>query len=231
MEEQKRIDLEIRKIKYHLSKLKITGTVNKIEGGAAYDLIIEIHAAKISWPDSYSITVKPLPEKAKSPVSLRHGVINAIQAFTGYTETSLSPFLEFNIHYKGILQSAFLLSMEIELPESRLHRIFTSIIDSREKFLKYLAYLLTGEETGIIASTKARDQAEMKTCDTWGFDGLPVFEKLLIAASRSPEKLKSIDSLINRLKAETASEDQPIVTPEFESLWSVFQNFMNLRQQ
>lgn len=231
MEEQKRIDLEIRKIKYNLSKLKITGSVNKIERGSAYDLIIEIQATRMSWPDNYSIAVKPLPEKTKLPVSITQGCTNTIEEFTGYTETSLSPFLEFNILYKGMLQSDFLLAMEVELPESRLHRIFTSIIDSREKFLKYLAFLLTGEETRIIASPEKKEVGGMGGIESWGFDGLPVFEKLLIAASRSPEKLKSIDTLINRLKAESTSDDKPIVTPEFESLWSVFQNFINVKEK
>lgn len=231
MEEQKRIDLEIRKIKYDLSKLNIFGTANKIEGGTAYDLVIEINTAKIAWPEHYTITVRPLPEKTNAPVAIVQGSNNTIKDFTNYTETSLSPFLEFNILYKGILQSAFLLNMEIELPESRLHRIFTSIIDSREKFLKYLAFLLTGEETGIISDTERNEKNTMHGSESWGFDGLPVFEKLLMAASRYPDKLKSIDNLINRLKAETTADDKPIITPEFESLWSVFQNFINVERQ
>jgi HKD family nuclease len=227
VEEQKRIDLEIRKIKYDLSRLKISGTANKIEHGLAYNLIIEIDTHKITWPEAFTIKVKPLPEQQKAGVVVKAGAVNTIGDFVNYVETLLSPFIEFEILHKEILQSRFLLRMEIELPESRLHRIFTSIIDSREKFLKYLAFLLTGEETGIITSTLEKGRnSNADLHDGWSFDGMPVFEKLLMAASRYPEKLKSIDNLITRLKEETTPDDKPIVTPEFESLWAVFQNFI-----
>ena len=54
----------------------------------------------------------------------------------------------------------------------------------------------------------------------------PVFENLLIAASRYPDKLKSIDTLIQRLKSESSQLEEPIITEEFESFWGVFNNFM-----
>ncbi|MEJ1242173.1 phospholipase D family protein [Chryseolinea sp. T2] len=226
-EVQKRIDLEIRKIKYDLSRLKISGKANKIESGQAYNLVIEIDARKITWADTYTIKIKPLPEQQKAGVLVMAGIVNTIDSFTNYVETLLSPFVQFEIFYKDLSQSCFLLKMEIELPESRLHRIFTSIIDSREKFLKYLAFLLTGEETGLIVSNAdPRGEMGVNEHESWGFEGMPVFEKLLMAASRQPEKLRSIDNLITRLKSETTPDDKPIVTPEFESLWAVFQTFI-----
>jgi len=118
--------------------------------------------------------------------------------------------------------------MEIDLPYSRLNKIFTAIIDSREKFLKYLTFLLTGEETDLIGNASgSKEKGWAKENDAGAFSGTPVYEKLLIASSRFPDKLKSIDSLIQRLKSETTAADEPIVTPEFESFWQVFQTYMN----
>jgi len=226
-EEQKRIDLQIRKIKYDLASTPMSGKVTKIEGGSAYNLTVEVDTTSIRWPDDYTISVRPLPERQKTPALITANALNTIEDFTNYTETHLSPFLEFKISYKGIEQSLFLLSMDIELPESRLHRIFTSIINSREKFLKYLTFLLTGEETGIIGSKENGSKAITTNGLSWTFDGLPVFEKLLMAASRSPIKLIAVDKLIERLKAETEADDKPIVTAEFEGLWQVFKSYIN----
>lgn len=227
-DEQKRIDLDIRKIKYDLTRLSIKGSAAQVEGGTAYDLVINIDTREISWPHAYTIKVKPLPEQKKTGVSIKEGKENNISEFTGYSETSLSPFLEFEISKAGITHSRFLMDMEIELPESRLHRIFTSIINSREKFLKYLTFLLSGEETDLISNSTSQLKQNSNNKDSKSviFSGAPVFEKLLIAASRHPEKLKSIDLLMQRLKSETSPDDEPIITAEFESLWQVFQTFM-----
>lgn len=232
VEETGRIDLEIRKIKYELSLLSIKGTVERIEAGTAYNLLIEIDAEKFASPPGYQVKVKPLPEEQKAGVILKEGVVNKIADFTGYAETALSPFLEFAICKDSIVHSSFLLPMEIVLPESRLNRIFTSIINSRTKFLKYLTFLLTGEETDIIgnAGQKHETESTSRTENAWGFSGVPVFEKLLIAASRHPDKLKSIDALIQRLKAESIHCEEPIITDEFESLWRVFKAFKDNRR-
>lgn len=231
-EETKRIDLDIRKIKYDLSLLFIKGTVERIEGGTAYNLLIEIDASKLVLPDGYQVKIRPLPEQQKAAVVLNAAAVNTIIEFTGYSETALSPFLEFMVYKDGNVYSRFLLPMEIELPESRLNRIFTSIINSREKFLKYLTFLLTGEETDVISNTDRDNENKSagKAENVWGFSGTPVFEKLLVAASRYPNRLKSIDALIQRLKAESAPLDEPIITEEFESFWLVFKTFMESKR-
>jgi len=227
VEDQKNIDLAIRKIKYDLTQMEIKGKALLIEGGSAYNLSIEIDASKLLLPIGYQVNIKPLPEQQKAGVTLKVGNNNTINNFSGYAETSLSIFLVFEIIKDEITYSQFLLPMEIELPKSRLNKIFSSIINSREKFLKYLTFLLTGEETEIISNAyPIKENSTVKGSDTWAFTGTPVYEKLLIASSRFPEKLKSIDALIKRLKVETIDLEEPIITQEFESFWNVFQTFI-----
>lgn len=227
-EEKRQMDLAVRKIKYDLSILPLMGAVEKIEAGTAYNLLIEIDAIKLTLPTGYEVKIRPLPEQNKAHVVLNIGELNTIKEFTGYSETALSPFLEFDISKDGDSCSRFLLSMTIELPEGRLNKIFSSIINSREKFLKYLAFLLTGEETDIINKPDLDKNKKPNSTDAnaWGFTSASVFEKLLIAASRYPDKLRSIDALVQRLKSESAHQEEPIITEEFESFWGVFQNFI-----
>lgn len=232
VEEQKSIDLAIRKIKYDLTKLPIKGSAALIDGGMAYKLSIDIDASKLTLPKGFEVKIKPLPEQQKATVSIKAGTVNTINNFSGYAETALSIFLIFEIGKENTVYSQFLLPMDIELPNSRLNKIFTSIIDSREKFLKYLTFLLTGEETDLIGNAKGnKNKAAVNRSDTWAFTGTPVYEKLLIASSRFPEKLKSIDTLIQRLKEESTGMEEPVITAEFEGFWNVFQTFIKNKDQ
>jgi len=232
VEEQKNIDLVIRKIKYDLTQLPINGSATLIDGGMAYKLSIHIDATKLTLPSGFEVKVKPLPEEHKSTVSIKAGSENVIGNFSGYAETALSIFLVFEIAKESTVYSKFLLPMEIELPNSRLNKIFTSIINSREKFLKYLTFLLTGEETDLIGNAKdQKNKASANGNSAWAFTGTPVYEKLLIASSRFPEKLKSIDTLIQRLKEESSDMEEPIITLEFEGFWNIFQTFIKDNNQ
>jgi len=226
-EEQKNIELDIRKIKYDLTKLPIKGTAELIENGTAYNLSIQIDATGLTLPNGFEVKVKPLPENQKEGLNIKPEIINIIDNFGGYAETILSIFLVFEIEKDDHVHSQFLMPMEIELPSSRLNKIFSAIIDSREKFLKYLTFLLTGEETDLISNANVKkSNAASNITDVSGFAGTPIYEKLLIASSRFPDKLKSIDNLIQRLKEETTELDEPIITAEFEGFWNIFQTFI-----
>lgn len=223
---EKSIDQEIRRIKYELTKLELTGSAELIEGGKAYSYRIQIDARDLTLPNGYKVNIKPLSENSKNPETIVPKSINKIDTFGGYSETALSIYLVFEIEKDNRVYSEFLLPMQIELPSTRLNRIFTSIIDSREKFLKYLTFLLSGEESDLIKDTITTPTNKLDNSKAIGaFAGLPIYEKLLIASSRFPEMISSIDSLIQKLKEEKNVSDEPIVSPEFEEFWSVFQTF------
>ncbi len=230
VEEKHKVDLLIRKIKYDLSKMPINGKATIIEGGTAFNLSIEIDARDLTIPDKYQVKVKPLPEKQKDLVPLIAGEINNIINFNSYAETALSIFLIFEIHIDGYPYNEFLLPMNIDLPNSRYNKIFTSIINSRDRFLEYITFLLTGEETNLVNNTSSDKNRFLSfISDHRIFNGKPLYEKLLIACSRFPEKIESIDALVNRLKEESKDWSEPIISPEFEDFWKVFQTFSNIK--
>jgi len=233
MTEQKSIDLDIRKIKYDLTLLPLSGKVKLIKGGTAYNLIIEIDARSFILKDSYKVKFKPLQEQQKAAAELETGSTNIVDNFTGYPEVMLSTFLIFEIWKDNEKISQFLMPMDIELPKSRLNTVFSSIINSKDNFLKYLNFLLTGEEAGKIDNTNepGKGNSDNDSTDSGAIIGTQVFEKLLIAASRYPDKLKSINELIKRLKSESDKSNEPIITNEFESFWQIFQTFIKNKKK
>jgi HKD family nuclease len=218
------LDLDIRKIKFHVSKASIKGVVTKADEGSSYKLSIEFSPKKLVLPDNIKVTLKPLVENSKRPIQINPAEKNAIHCFGPYSEAELSPYLVFAIIKDGIQISSFLLEMEVELPESRLGRIFSLIIDNKDKFLKYLTFLLTGEENSIISGSDPIGTTKGSKESRVFFDGTPLFEKMMLAASRSPQKLKAVNDLVRRLQSESP-ESEKIIDSDFEKFWAVFKEF------
>ncbi|GAB2478839.1 phospholipase D family protein [Algoriphagus taiwanensis] len=218
-------DLQIRKLKYSVSKAKLLGKIEESEQRSSFGFFISYDARKLKLEEDYKITLKPLVENSKKPYLIKAGEINEINSFGPYSEAELSPFVVFTIYKDDIQLSSFLLEMDVELPESRLGRIFSLIIDNRDKFLKYLTFLLTGEETSLISDPNVKKPADGNSGKNGFLDGTPLFEKMMLASSRNPSKLKAVDDLVERLKSEK-QEEKEIIDDEFEKFWSIFKEFV-----
>ncbi|MFN8257338.1 MAG: phospholipase D family protein [Bacteroidales bacterium] len=226
--EQTKSNQKLRKLNYKLSRLDFRGKIEKRETAKMYDIVVEVDTTSLTIENDYTVLINPVAEEQHKGLELVQGKIQKLEFRNAYPETILSPFLKVEIFSGKDLQSIFLLRMKIELPDSRLNRIFTAIINSRDKFFRYLQFLLTGEENSKIEITH-QEQEHGKTSNggsgTWNVFGVPIYEKLLLAASRFPEKLKVVNHLIVRIKNETGEDDEPIITQEFESFWTKFINY------
>ncbi len=102
------------------------------------------------------------------------------------------------------------------IPVERDGMVFKSIIKDQNTFLRYVAFLLSDDY--LLA---ALEQAEQKAswAKGWnlhGYDMPVIYENMLRAAAKSPEKLREVDAIIQRLN------DKEIVPPEFEKLYTTF---------
>lgn len=217
---------DLRKIVYDLTTLPIKGSAEPVEGGAAYNLIISIDATKLHMKKGYTVRLRPLPEENKKAVQVMPGNLNVIKEFTGYTETRLSPFVVWEVSDSEGLQESFLAAMEITLPDTRLGKIFKSIIDSQDKFIKYLTFILTGTDAEVIGNNgnNRTKNGEPGAYAGW-LQGAPVFEKLMLAASRYPERIESVNQLIKRLKSET-QQGEDILPKDLKELLIVFDVYL-----
>ena len=110
----------------------------------------------------------------------------------------------------------------IGLPENRDDAIFKLVLKNREGFLRYLLLLL-GEYTGGILNKGGLFHAS-NSASSWaeGFsDEVPILEELARAFSRSPDKLRDVKAIVNRLMRDDSRNN--IVPKEFIELWNVFE--------
>jgi len=102
------------------------------------------------------------------------------------------------------------------IPSERDNAIFKEVIPDRQNFMQYIAFLLADDY--MLAAIEA-EELKQNPLNHWAsirYDMPVVYESLLRAASHSPERLKEIGSLMQRLR------DDDIIPPEFVKLIATF---------
>jgi hypothetical protein len=210
----------VRQLEYAILKAAMRGSVSRSDNQENFDLSLTLDLEEVSVKSQFSIMVRPfVPDVAEQGV--QPGRVNLLN-FANISETSLSRFVSLTIRDGDLTLREFLVRIEIEgIPSTRLHNIFRGIIDSRDKFFSYLCLLLTDEMPESDSGTSGLGSAKKSASNTaWEFD-VPVFEQLLVTASRNPQRLCEIDRVIASLL--TADENN-IIPPEFLSMWEVFKS-------
>ena len=115
------------------------------------------------------------------------------------------------------------------LPESRVSRILRSIINSRDRFFEYLRFLLADDLSKEPVGTEPDHERGNSKGDgetIWDMS-TPIFEQLLLAASRSPRRLKALDDVIQQLRKEEGEDSASNVIPhEFLEFWEAFKEIV-----
>lgn len=103
------------------------------------------------------------------------------------------------------------------IPEDRLHQVLRTLIDSPERFLRFLRALLGGLD-GMV--DWAKDGGDGSEGGVWGegFAGETLLEDLVRAAARDPERLKPVRRLIDDLRK--TEEGRTIVPDDLFAIWS-----------
>ncbi len=176
--------------------------------------------------DSWSVELRMKPPEAPDGVEIRAAILSrphlvqaidhGLASWTSLATELVTPFLVVTIASPSESQRHLVRAQLIGDPPDRPSRVLARAMTSRDDFLRYLAALLgiatPGPEVdgggggGAFGSwTKAAMGAE------------PVFEYLLNAASRSPERLDSLEGTLLQLRADPRYAE--IVPAEFEDLW------------
>lgn len=216
------LERRLRSLENRLVNTGLRGELNSAANGVNYDLLVTAKS-DMSIPQDFRIEVYPLGhEKLKQPFS---GSAENPLHFDNLALVDLSRFVAVSIRHPALLETRrFLLQLDVALPQERLSRIFTLLLKNQARFFEYLRFLLAqNPDKDLLLSGTANGKG-----DSTGLSGHfavgAVYEDLLIAASRSPEKLQSVDAVLRRLQAESAEE--VIVPPEFLEFWGHFKEYL-----
>ena len=103
------------------------------------------------------------------------------------------------------------------MPEDRMHQILRTLLDSPEKFLRFLRALLGGLDAVL---GWAEDGEEGEGAAPWGIDGggETLLDDLVRTASRDPARLEPVRRLIDDLRKTV--EGRRIVPDELFAVWT-----------
>jgi len=227
-------EAEARRFEHAILKAPVEARVEKSENGRTYDLFLEMDLRGVPDPEELGAKVLPFNVKSKpGPVELSPGTRQSI-VFRNLGEVELSRFLHFRIEGGDEAYHEFLVRIEIEnLPADRLENILRKIIDSSDKFFEYLRFLLADEVTKEDLLATGQDDGSQESHPEGGEGwqaNLPIYEQLLVVASRDPRRLAEVDEIIRHLSTTDKEEEdlggKPIIPDAFLSFWEAFRDLI-----
>lgn len=228
--ERRKLEEKLRLLEFILLKHMVVqrAEVTPSENEANFDLHLVLDPGHSQW-QGLKVTVSPFNSDAGEPQELPSGCVTSF-TFCNINESNLSRFLRFDIWQNTERLRSFLMKVEIKgLPETRVSRILRSIINSRDRFFEYLCFLLSDDTEKEPIGTEPDDDgggSNGENGSIWDTSS-PIFEQLLLAASRSPLRLKAIDDVIEQLRKEDDEDSSLRVIPqEFMEFWEAFKQIV-----
>jgi len=220
VDQEKETQEKIRELVFELNKLELKGTIEQADN-ENFDLTCWVDLTKMN---KCGLDIKTrLLHRQGERESLTVSSINKV-TFKNIALTNLSKYVILEIWSASDLVYSSIYKLKIEIPESREDVIFNRLINNRTKFLQYLQFILQPERT--IGSREIKNMATRGDgsgnilSELFG-SGSSIYESLMLTASRSPIKLKQIDSIIERLKKADSE-----VVEDFLPIWEVYKTFI-----
>ncbi|TWT62862.1 hypothetical protein [Rubinisphaera italica] len=225
------LEQKLRLLEYDLLKsIEIeSARVERQPTSENYDLHIILRPGSIRWSE-FSVRLAPFNSKDMEAQPLSNeGPF--VFCFENINESNLSLFLRFEIYHEGERLRQFLMKINIDgMPTSRVSRIIQSIIKDSNLFFEYLRFLLADEfDKNNVSGSDNKSGTNAKDVQIWDIQ-TPIFEQLLISASRRPGRLKEIDDVIRHLTQDMVDEKK-VVPPEFVSFWNAFRQMVPQPQE
>lgn len=228
----KKIDTAmLRRLLYELAGAKYSGIVvaRHTEKGVLYDLEITADLNGIRGLEGFQLFFRPVAEPSDKLIELPFDTKAVVTDFRGFSEAQLSPYLAIFVSSKELTKS-FLIPMEIELPKTRFRSIYRNLINSPDKLLAFLAFLLGHVETDVLLNDTTQPAENTPQNQPPAAPNLtPLFEDLMIAASRRPERLEAVAKVIESLVGDESDPANPVVPPELLELWEKFSKFRKVK--
>ena len=191
--------------------------------GSGFRLFLRRDGDLIDLGPGDELYARPVTRKTSRQVDLGGGVIAELEVATASEITSLVAF-QLKSGRKTTEPRLFVVQAElIGAPEDRVDRLLVELIPDKRRFALLLFLLLAAEDSEADIAARARHLLEGQT-DGNGNDGalgIPLYEALVRASAREPEKLVAVDKLVTQLcKTEEGASRLP---DGFAGMWECFQ--------
>lgn len=217
--EQEALDALAEQIR---KQIAITRMIARIEADGASLFRVQVRTADSSiLKRSPHTTIKCRPitlgEGAKALVAHDSDIL---VEFSGLSFEALTSFYAFELVVKKDQRSTsqdFVLNLQLEgVPEDRDQRILTTVLRDRAQVMRFLMLLLAWGDHLLGGGS---DWTQQSTDSNWGIFGTggELFEAMMQAIVRSPDRLDEVARLITDL---SASEGGAALLPDgFEKIW------------
>lgn len=165
----------------------------------------------ISLPDSSALDINPL--KKGNDIVFRELTLQALTGFIAFRLTA---------YHKGEKAGIkFVLNPPvIGMPPERYKMIVRSILSDKERFIRYLLFILGGDSNAHSLSSLYPGALTGGTYNPGNPYGLPLLEEMIRAFSRDSEKIDRISRLIEELKEVDSRDD--VLPVGFSEIWEAF---------
>lgn len=196
---------ELESVMYDLASRALTLTIRP-SGPEHWDAHLDVTPGEL--PDGLTLAARLLSLSEELPVT------DGMATWTALSQRHLTPFVVLNARTSAGSRSVLIRAQLDGDPADRRGAVLAHAISSREDFLRYLGALL-GIDLGLLGATGSGDLSGGSWASAASIDR--VLEDLLVTASRSPERLRTLEQTLAHLRRDEAFAQ--IVPSDFHGLW------------
>lgn len=215
-----------RKILYELSRLHFSGTVKECPDGKYTTTVQTDSVVWNSFWRKYPDIKVTMRLFASTTDTERWNLKDEYKhSFPNQLCQQLSSFMKVNVHFSKDEEKEFLIQIPISIPEERQGKIMSEILDSEEKLMRYLMFCLDAKmdkEQQKIGKELPKHVLNGNEDATWRQYSIPIYERLLLAASRNTATLRDVRDNVERLRKAKDKEGNPLLSKEFLNMWNLF---------
>ena len=220
----------MRKLQYDISEIVSRAEVE--QQGSDYDIKVFLDSVKLGEIfNNYSGVEIHLSSFASTAYCQCVKPGTTEYCFGPFRCSGLSPFLCVNVKYAGEVKE-FLMKLPLSIPEERHAAVMSEILHNEERLMQYILFCLDPAIDGDMLEFK-EGRVQQAGNGNGGFAAysLPLYERLLLAASRNRSALVEIKRNIDKLKDSnckplTDDDGVPLLSDEFLELWNLFEKYI-----
>lgn len=191
--------------------------------GDTFDLVL--CSSGVAAPEMSGIHARCWPAAVSTSMARDLGALwrEGELRFSGVTVHALTSFIAFEVVAGDGAKGScvrFALNLPMEgAPNDRVERVLHAVLGDRGRLLRYLLFLLARDEdvaaigAALLSWSGGHDGGQQSSENS-----LPLFEELLRALARSPEKLHAVARLVDDLKR--TSEGAALLPDGFDEMWN-----------